>query len=358
MKMRAVAGLGMFATALLVAGCSQKNEAAEPVRPVLSTVVAAASPSAASWVGTIEPRFQTYLAFRVQGRITSRSVSVGDSVAAGQTIATLDAADLELAVHSARAELSRAKAQLENAGATEQRKRTLIRSDGTTQATLDSAEQERAAAEASVARAEASLTKAIEQLGYTQLKADFAGVVTAVAAEAGQVVSPGQSVITIARPDIREAVLDIGSDVPIALNVGLPFIVGLQLMPALQMRGEVREIAPEADPATRMRRIRIALSNPPESVRLGSTVTARLAAEQDSCLRVPASSILTGNGESSVWVVDASTSTVSLRKVGLSRDEAGFCARDGLAAGTRVVTAGIHSLKQGQQVRLEQDTTP
>jgi RND family efflux transporter MFP subunit len=312
MKMRAVAGLGVFATALLVAGCSQKNEAAEVVRPVLSTVVAAASASPASWIGTIEPRFQTDLSFRVQGRITSRSVSVGDSVAAGQTIATLDSADLELAVRSARAELSRARAELENAGATEQRKRRLIESDGTTQATLDSAEQERAAAEASVARAEASLTKAIEQLGYTQLKADFAGVVTAVGAEAGQVVSPGQRVVTIARPDIREAMVDIGTDVPVALKVGLPFIVSLQLMPALQLRGQVREIAPEADSATRMRRVRIALSDPTESFRLGSTVSARLADEPDSCLRVPASSVLTRNGENSVWVVDGATSTVSL----------------------------------------------
>jgi len=357
MTLRAVAGLGVFATVLIVAGCSQKNERAEPVRPVLSTVVTAASSSTSTWTGTIEPRYQTNLAFRVQGRLTSRSVSVGDSVAAGQTVATIDAADLELVVRSARAELSKAKAEFDNASATEERKRKLIGTDGTTQATLDSAQQERAAAEASVARAEASLTKAIEQLGYATLKADFAGVVTAICAEAGQVVLPGQNVVTIARPDIREAVVDIGTDAPVALKAGLPFVVSLQLMPELQLRGQLREIAPEADSVTRTRRVRIALSDPPERFRLGSTVAAMLADAQESCLRVPASSVLTGNGDNSVWVVDGSTSTVSLRKVDLSRDAGGFCAGDDLAAGTRIVTAGIHSLRQGQQVRIEQDVT-
>lgn len=86
-------------------------------------------------------------------------------------------------------------------------------------------------------------------------------------------------------------------------------------------------------------------------------MTARLADAQDACLRAPASAVLTNNGESFVWIVDA-TGTVSLRKVTLSRDEGGFCVTDGLSAGTKIATAGIHSLKQGQRVRIEQDVTP
>jgi RND family efflux transporter MFP subunit len=358
MKMRAIASLGVFAMALIAAGCSQKNDTPVPIRPVLSTTVAAASSSGTVTIGTIEPRFQTDLAFRVQGRLNSRPVSIGDSVDAGQIVATIDAADLELAVRSARAELSKSQAQLENATAVEQRKRTLIGNAATTQATLDNAEQERALAEASVARTKANLAKAEEQLGYAQLKPEFAGVVTAVGAEAGQVVAPGQNVVTIARPDVREAVVDIGADFPIPLKVDLPFTVGLQLLPAVQASGQIREIAPEADPITRMRRVRIALTDPPESLRLGSTVTARLADAQDACLRVPASAVLANNGESFVWIVSASTSTVSLHKVDLSREEGGFCITDGLSAGTRIVTAGIHSLQQGQLVRIEQDMTP
>jgi RND family efflux transporter MFP subunit len=216
----------------------------------------------------------------------------------------------------------------------------------------------RAGAQASTARARANLTKAIEQLGYAQVKADFGGVVTAVGAEVGQVASPGQSIVTVARPDIREAVVDIGADFPAPLTVGLPFTVSLQLLPAVQVQGRIREIAPQADSVTRMRRVRIALNNPPESFRLGSTITASLSDGHASALRVPASAVLKQGAETFVWVIDPSTNTVSLHGVNLSEEEGGIRVTGGLSIGARIVTAGIHSLKQGQQVRIEQEATP
>ncbi len=166
--------------------------------------------------GTVEPRYTTNIGFRVLGRLIARPVNVGDLVEEGQILAAIDPTTLELAVQSARAELSRNKARLANASATEERKRTLIVSDSTTKASLDDAEYARAGAQASVARAQANLTKALEQLGHAQLKAEFAGVVTAVSADVGQVVSPGQTVVTVARPDVREAVVDVGPDFPVA----------------------------------------------------------------------------------------------------------------------------------------------
>jgi membrane fusion protein, multidrug efflux system len=345
-------------SALAMAGCKQEAKAPEPVRPVLSTILHPAPSGSTVAVGTVQARYETNLGFRVLGRLISRPVNVGDLVAKGQTIAAIDAVTLELAVRSAKADLSKAEALLENAIGTEERKRILIKADATTRQTLDDAEQIRAGAQASSAHARANLAKAIEQLGYTQLKADFDGVVTAVSANVGQVVSPSQGVLTVARLDQREAVVDIGADFPVPLTVGLPFSVGLQLLPAVQIQGQIREIAPQADQATRMRRVRIALNDPPESFRLGSTITARLSNDPKPVLRVPASAVLKEGAKTSVWVVDASTSTVSLQKVDLSEDERGIRLAGGIAAGARIVTAGIHSLKQGQQIRIEQDATP
>jgi membrane fusion protein, multidrug efflux system len=261
-------------------------------------------------------------------------------------------------VRSARAELAKAEAQLATARATEDRQRILITSDATTKQTLDNAEQARAGAEALVAHAQANLTKAIEQRGYAQIKADFAGVVTAIGADVGQVVSPGQSVVTVARPDVREAVLDIGEDFPVPLESGLSFTVSLQLAPAVQVEGKAREIAPQADPVTRLRRVRIALTDPPESFRLGATVTAKLDNGQARTLRLPASALLVQDGANLVWIVDPAAGTVSLQKIDVVADQAGARVIGGLAPGARVVTAGIHSLKQGQQVRTEQDDKP
>lgn len=348
----------IFVVALSTAGCKQETQAQGAVRPVLSTVVEPTEPSSIAAVGTVEPRYKTDLSFRVLGRLIARPVNVGDTVKQGEIVAAIDPTALELAVRSAKAALSRSQARLANASATEERKRTLIATDTTTKEILDNAVQVRAGAQALVAGAEADLTKAVEQLGYAQLKADFAGVVTAVSADVGQVVSPGQTVVTVARSDIREAVVDIGPDFPVPLQVGLPFTVSVQLLPTVHVDGEIREIAPQADPVTRTRRVRIALNDPPASFRLGATVTARLATNQRSVLRLPASAVLAKNGESYVWVVDAHAGTVSLHKVDLAREANGMRVIDGLNAGTRVVTAGIYSLTQGQHVRIDQDQTP
>ena len=356
--MRAIVIASTFIFALFTAGCKQETETQEPIRPVLSTVVEPTAPGSTAAVGSVEPRYKTDLSFRVLGRLTARPVNVGDLVEQQEIVGAIDSTALELAVRSAKAELSRSQAQLANASATEERQRTLIATNTTSRETLDNAVQVRAGAEASVARAQANLTKAIEQLGYAQVKADFAGVVTAVAADVGQVVSPGQTVVTVARPDIREAVVDIGPDFPVPLQVGLPFTVSLQLLNAIQVGGQIREIAPQADPVTRTQRVRIALNDPPSSFRLGATVTARLASDQRSILRVPESAVLSKDGENFVWVVDLPASTVSLRKVGVFRNDGGIQVTAGLEAPTRIVTAGIHSLKHGQQVRIDQDFTP
>jgi hypothetical protein len=75
-------------------------------------------------------------------------------------------------------------------------------------------------------------------------------------------------------------------------------------------------------------------------------------------LRVPASAVLKEGADAFVWVVDPPMSTVSLHKVDLSEDEGGIRVTNGLAVGARVVTAGIHNLKQGQKVRIEEESTP
>ena len=357
MRTRCFVIVSTVASALAMAGCKPEAKAPEPVRPVLSEILRSAASDSAQAIGTVQPRYETNLGFRVLGRLIARPVNVGDVVAEGQTVAAIDPTALELAVRSAKADLSKAEALLENAIGTEERKRILIKTDATSKQTLDDAEQMRAGAQASTARARANLTKALEQLGYTQVKADFAGVVTAVGAEVGQVVSPGQSVVTVARPDIREAVVDIGPDFPVPLTVGLPFTVSLQLLPAVEVQGRIREIAPQADQVTRMRRVRIALNDPPESFRLGSTIVAKLSNVQGAVLRVPASAVLNKGAETYVWVIDPATRTVSLRQVDLSEDEGGIRVTRGLSIGERIVTAGIHSLKPGQQVRIEQDAT-
>lgn len=350
--------VGVIAVGALVAGCQEKTAPLEPVRPVLSVVVTSLENQTFAVVGTVQAQFKTDYGFRMLGRLIARPVNVGDIVVAGQALAAVDPFAAEFALRSSLADLSTAQGQLVNASATAVRQRTLIQTDATTKATLDSAEQGNAAAQASVVRAQSNVTKASEQLSYTKVNAEYGGVVTAVSVQVGQIVNPGQTVVTVARPDIREAVIDVSEDLVGALRIGMPLTVTLQLDPRNRASGKVREIAPQADQVTRARTIRITLELPPETFRLGSTITALIPGRRARGFRLPATAILTRDGKSSVWLVDPATRSVALREVQVTpNDDGSVNVTSGIEAGTRVVTAGVHHLKEGQKVRLEQEAT-
>jgi RND family efflux transporter MFP subunit len=115
----------------------------------------------------------------------------------------------------------------------------------------------------------------------------------------------------------------------------------------------VREIAPQADLATRTRRVRITLIDPPPNFRLGTIVNAVAAMNAGAEIDLPSSALLERDGKTFVWVVDPATSKASTREVKLgARDADSFRVVEGLAPGTRVVTAGVHSLSPNQVVKI------
>lgn len=345
--------LGLLALGTL-ASCSKSDEKPpEIIRPVLSVVVEPRTTQIDGFAGSVEPQVSADLAFRLLGRVVSRDVNVGDIVSKGTTIAALDPTALELAVQAAKAELSNAEAQFANAAASEERQRQLLASANTTQAVFDAAQQARKAAEASVERAKASLAKSQEQLGYARLFSDFDGVVTAVGAEVGQTVSPGQTVVTVARSDLREAVVDIPDQLTGDLTAGTPFQVILQSLPTIQTEAKLREVAPQAEGSTRTRRVKLTLTDPPQAFRLGSTVTATRVTKVTPTIELPMSALLEKDGADKVWIVDPQTSSVSARDIKIaSKNAATFTVAEGLEAGMRVVTAGVHSLSEGQKVKV------
>lgn len=327
----------------------------EPIRPVYSLIAEPQPRRTIRLAGTVEPQFKTDLSFRVLGRMIARPVNVADLVKKGQVLAALDPTALELAVRSAVADVSNAQAQLANAFGVEDRQRQLLETNVTAKATYESAQQALAAAQSNVVRAQANLTKAREQLGYAQLTSDYDGVVTATSAEIGQVVQPGQTVVTVARPDVREAIIDVPDAQAGGLAIGTPFEVALQLNPAIKVAGQVREIAPQADAVTRTRRVKIALENPPEMFRIGTTVTVSATTDAAPTIRLPRTAVLDKDGKSYVWIVDPKTSAVAAREVRTAPDTPLLVTLvSGVAPGDRVVTAGVHSLSDGQTVKIDQ----
>lgn len=343
----------ILAGAVLITGCSEeKAPPKEIIRPVLSMIVEPRDARQEVLVGSVEPQVSAQLAFRLLGRIVSREVDVGDLVTKGATIASLDPAQLQLQVQGARANVASALAQAANANASEERQRMLLESKNTPQAVYDTARQARDSANAGVEQAQAALAKAEEQLGYAQLFSDFDGVVTATGAEVGQVVSPGQMVVTVARADQRDAVVDIPAALTSDLTLGTSFTVSLQSAPSIRTPGKVREIAPQTDAATGTRRVRLALEGAPIAFRLGSTVSATRDVAVQPTIQLPPSALVDEGGQTYVWVVQGDAVQRKEIKVASASPD-GFTVTSGLDAGERVVTAGVHSLKEGQKVKLD-----
>jgi RND family efflux transporter MFP subunit len=347
--------LPVLAAALALAGCNASSAPQPPVRPVLSTLAAQTIVDPLSLAGTVSARVETPFSFRVLGRLTSRPAQIGDLVKKGQMLATIDPLALQLAVRGAEADLASAEAQLANALGVAERQAALLKTNAASQAQVDSANQARDSALAGANRARAQLAKAKEELGYAVLTSDFAGVVTSTGAEVGQIVSPGVMVVNVADPTLRDAVIDAPDKAAATLALGTPFEVAAQLDPSQRIRGEVREIAPQADATTRTRRIKIALQDPPDTFRLGSTITAWPLDGARKAVRLPASAILVQDGKPFVWIVDPASMTVATRAVELADGKADPVeVTAGLEPAMRVVTAGAHSLVEGQKVRLEQ----
>lgn len=352
---RAMAAPAFVALSLLsLSACQRPQEPASiaPARPVLSMVVQPQSNSQLRLAGTIASRTQTDLGFRLAGRLVSRSVNIGDRVTAGQVLAEIDPSGLELALRTANAELASAKMQDDNAQGIARRQRELFASGSITQANLELIELRLQLAQAGLVRALNGLHKAENQLGYAQLRAEFDGVVTAVHIEPGRDITPGQPILTIAKPDLRDAVVDVPESVAGTLQIGAAFQVLLQLEPSFRTEGILLEIAPEADPATRMRRIKIGLIDPDPAFRIGTTVTVLAMTQTQTEIEIPASAILQVGQRSYVWRIDEDKGVVSQHEIVL-RERNGDMAvvAEGLAPGMRVATAGANSLENGQAIR-------
>ena len=347
-----------FALVLLVAvsGCGQEAPKLGEVRPVRTYVVDLKPiEDDRQAVGEIKARQESDLGFRVSGKLISRVVDVGATVKKGDLLARIDEQDFQNKLRSAEADTASAAAVLVEAQGAEGRLRQLLSTGTTTRANYDTALKNLKSAEAKLESARAALALAKDQVGYTDLVADFGGIVTAIGAEPGQVINIGQMVVRLALPGDKDAVFAIAE----SAFRGRPssdrpeIVVTLLSNPNTSADGIVREISPVADPATRTYQVKVTLRDPPEQMRFGSSVSGRLKSTTAAVAVLPGAALFEKDGKPAVWIYQAATSTVTLKPVVVTRFETDrVVVSDGLAKGDVVVTAGVNRLREGQKVRL------
>ena len=350
-----IAFLILAVISVILAGCDTRAETkTEPVRPVLVTTVhyEQLTPDR-TFVGTIKPRIETDLGFRVGGKVANRLVEVGDVVERGQPLAMLDESDLRLQAEQAQAELSAATGVRAQAQATLQRAIDLRAKGWTTEVQMDQARAAADEAQGRYNRAERAVELTKNSLSYATLTADAQGIVTASLIEPGQVVAAGQGAIRVARFAEKEVVVAIPETLVARARDGAASD-SLWSEPGRQYEAKLRELAPMADATTRTYLAKFSIPGAGKDVKLGMTATLTVIDGSDERVaRLPLSALFNQGTGASLFVVNTRTGEVRLKPVTVKA----YDARDVLIAGgvdegDDVVTLGVQKLDTEQRVRV------
>ena len=351
----AIKFMGLVLAAGALAACNQITaEPVTPLRPVLVAAVHYQRQSAdRSFVGTVRPRIESDLGFRVTGKVQKRLVEVGAPVVAGQPLATLDEVDLKLQAEQAQAEQRAATGVLAQAAAAESRAVDLKTKGWATQAQVEQAKATADEARARLNRADRSVELTKNSLSYATLMADAPGVVTATLIEPGQVVAAGQTAIRVARLAEKEVVVAIPETMLARARSG-DARVSVWSSPRKYYVARLRELAPSADAATRTYLAKFSIPDADDDVQLGMTATLMLSdAASAPVARLPLSAVFNQGDGASLFVADTKSGAITRKRVTVKAYESDdVLVEGGVDEGADVVVAGVQKLDPGQKVRV------
>jgi membrane fusion protein, multidrug efflux system len=354
---RSVLHILVFVALSGVTGCAKKTEVTENIRPVRAIQLTPSQQQiTAEYAGNVQPRVEAHIGFRVSGKISARKVDVGTLVRAGQILMQLDPADLRLAQLQAEGNFKAAQSNVELANNELKRYQELRKTNAVSQSMLDAKITAVATAQGNFQQAQALLKSQSNQAAYTNLIAASSGVVTAIHAEVGQVVSPGMPVVQVAQLDEMEVVVGIPENNVDIISRSNSVKIYLWANPQEFITGKIRELSPVADPATRTFTAKISIINPSPktiaSVKMGMTANVQFALNTPGAfIKIPLTALFQEKGVTSVWIVENNAvKLVPVQIGGVNGND--LLLTSGVSAGQTVVTAGVHLLKPGQRVSI------
>ncbi|WP_298827624.1 efflux RND transporter periplasmic adaptor subunit [uncultured Piscinibacter sp.] len=349
-----------LASLATLSACSKPEPAAAPIRAVRTVTVAPQTAGGGhEYAGEVKARTESRLGFRVSGKIVRRDADPGESVKAGQLLAQLDPQDLRLGQEAARAALSAAQVNLDQAAADFVRFKELRDQGFISSAELERRETALKSAQAQFEQARAQNSVQGNQATYASLLADAKGVITAVEAEPGMVVAAGSPVLRLAHDGPRDVVFAVPEDKVSLIKqlAGVPgrFKVRLWGSSGEPLPATIREISAAADPVTRTFLVKADIGH--AAVRLGQTATVLVELPQTAGVtKLPLSALKEEQGRTVVWLVDRQSMTVRAQPVQVAgADGNDAVITGGLQSGQVVVTAGVHVLNPGQLVKFYVD---
>ncbi|WP_347557340.1 efflux RND transporter periplasmic adaptor subunit [Robbsia sp. KACC 23696] len=336
-----------------IAACSQSHPADPRVDPPLveSWTVKPAGTADRSFTGVVSARVESGLGFRVNGKIIQRYVDVGQHVRRGDALMRLDPADLALAVAAQQGVVEAAKARSVKADADLARLHGLVQ-----QGAISAQDYDLSVEAARIAKAQLAATLAQSDLArnadkYGILRADSDGFVVSRAADVGQVVAAGQTVLTVAQDGPHEALVNLPENVHPAL--GSTASASLYGSSQDAFPAQLRELSRSGDAVTRTYAARYVLTGAGAAAPLGSTVTVSLPqTDSSSDMIVPLGALYDRGKGPGVWQIGADSRLmfrpVSVKSLGSEM----ATISSGLTTGEKVAAIGTHQLTDNEQIRI------
>jgi RND family efflux transporter MFP subunit len=357
-------------TALLLTlglyGCGADPEPAAPeLRPVRTATVSEISGGQArTFSGTVRAGVDSLISFRVAGTIEELPVQVGDTVRKGAVIARLDPRDYQIAVQQAEASLAQVRAQARQASADRDRVEALYENDNTSKNELDAARAADESFRAQVRAAESVLEQTRLQLEDTRLRAPRSGAIAEVMVEVNENVAAGHTVVRITGQSRQEVAVAVPEGVISRISRGDPATVSITSLPGETFPATVREVGVASVGTVTTFPVTVQLEEMDRRIRSGMAANAEFQLESgdgEGVLMVPLSAV--GEDRDGRFVLlaepaaEAGLGAVRRRSVTVGEVTAdGLEVTGGIAAGERVITAGLSQLSDGQQVRLDNGT--
>jgi RND family efflux transporter MFP subunit len=359
--------LAILALSTLTA-CSETEPERELIRPVRAVKVGDMGGfQRRGFPGRAQATQEIDLAFRVGGPLITRPVNVGDVVQQGDAVAQIDPRDFEVNLRNVRAQLAEAEAALERAASDYRRQLNIFKTDpgATSETAVDQAREGRDRAAATVDALKASVATAQDQLDDTNLQAPFDGTVVATYVENFQNVRQKQPIVRILDTSHIEMVINIPESMISLASSVQTVLLQFDAFPDREFEGRIKEIGTEASQTTRTFPVTLIMEQP-EDVKIlpGMAGTANAGKvdlpdeQQRKGLGVPVGAVFTPDTEtqSFVWIIEPTEGDLGVleRRAVKTGDmtRLGVLITDGLSAGELVVTAGVHSVRQGQTVRI------
>jgi len=348
----AAAGLSMIAGVILHENNKTKVPAEDIVNVRTVTIRAAKDLQGYTYAGEVRSRYESQLAFQVNGKIIKRNVELGSKVNTGDILMQIDAKDIQQTVNSSSAQVASAESQLRLAESNLNRYRQLLNQGAISQSLYDQYANAYHVAVAGVQQASAQYAQGANQLDYSLLRSDKPGVVSNITAEIGQVVTAGQTVVTVVQDGEREVEISVPENRIAELRNAQQIKTTFWALPTVTVDGKIREIAPMADQITRTFKVRISLINPPPDIKLGMTAAIHVTdGYAQPTVNIPLAAVYQDGNTPAVWMVKDNVITLHPITTG-SFGNGTIEVLSGLKPGDCIVTAGVHKLKEGQKVRI------